>query len=215
MVDKNVIPAISGFLGLYILYVQPFKVAFFTLLLAAVVLSLTNSFEYTLTVLAFSALIGGFNQFLDGAAGLRGGPVGVEGFQSKDPVSVQTRLEEVRQPAPLAPKVEAVTGVLESPSILDNVPLQPMQQLMSDAAPGKSIPASAKARVMIYPVPEGFVPNQGIQDVPPMENPYLQNGPDDDGLETAMIGDGTEMPTAKRRADEQEGVETGSAPAFR
>ena len=81
MLDKRTLPAISGFVGLYILYMQPFRVAFFTLLLAAVVLSFTNSFEYTLVVLAFSALIGGFNQFMEGAA-LRG--IGSEGFQSKD-----------------------------------------------------------------------------------------------------------------------------------
>lgn len=205
------LPAISGFVGLYILYVQPFKVAFFSLLLAAIVLSLTNSFEYTLAVLAFSALIGGFNQLIEGG---RLQVTGVEGFQAKDAVTVQTRLEEVKQAAPLAPKVESVTGVLESPHIMDNVPLRPMQELTSEAVPGKSIPASAKARVLIYPVPEGFVANPGIQDMPPIANPVLQNGPDSEGVETAMIGDGTEMPRVNLPADEQGGVETGSAPAF-
>lgn len=207
---KKMLPAVSGFLGLYILYVQPFKVGFFSLLLAAAVLALTNSFEYTAALLAFSAVLGGFNQFMD--------PVsfapGVEGFQAKDAVTVQTRLEEVRQAAPLAPKIDAVTGVLESPSILDNVPLNPAQPLTSDAAPGKSIPASAKARVLIYPVPEGFVPNQGIQDKPVMENPYLQGGPDTDGVETAMISDGTEMPPSEVAASNQQGIAAGPAPAF-
>jgi hypothetical protein len=208
---KKMLPAVSGFLGLYILYVQPFKVAFFSLLLAAVVLALTNSFEYTAALLAFSAALGGFNQFMDPTPFA---PVGIEGFQAKDAVSVQTRLEDVRQAAPLAPKIDAVTGVLESPSILDNVPLNPAQPLTSDAAPGKSIPASAKARVLIYPVPEGFVANQGVQDKPVMENPYLQNGPDAEGVETAMIGDGTEMPPSQVAASDQQGVAPGPAPAF-
>jgi len=155
--------------------------------------------------------LGGFNQFMDPTPFA---PVGIEGFQAKDAVSVQTRLEDVRQAAPLAPKIDAVTGVLESPSILDNVPLNPAQPLTSDAAPGKSIPASAKARVLIYPVPEGFVANQGVQDKPVMENPYLQNGPDAEGVETAMIGDGTEMPPSQVAASDQQGVAPGPAPAF-
>jgi hypothetical protein len=207
---KKMLPAVSGFLGLYILYVQPFKVAFFSLLLAAAVLAFTSSFEYTAALLAFSAVLGGFNQFMEPSFA----PMGVEGFQAKDATTVQTRLEDVRQAVPLAPKVDAVTGVLESPSILDNVPLNPAQPLTSDAAPGKSIPASAKARVLIYPVPEGFVGNQGIQDKPVMENPYLQNGPDEASVETAMIGDGTEMPPGEVGASEQQGVGAGPAPAF-
>ncbi len=138
----------------------------------------------------------------------------LEPFQVKDPVSVQKRLEEVRTKAPLQPKVENVTGVLESPSILDNVPLRPMQELTADALPGASIPASAKARVLIYPPAEGFVPAPNAsEERGPKENPYLQNGHDSEGVETSLMDRGTDMPVQEAAAD-LAAAQAGSAPAF-
>ena len=88
-------------------------------------------------------------------------PVGIEAFQVKDPQSIHARLETVRAEAPLAPKVEGV--------------------------PCTSIPASAKARVLIYPKAEGFVParNASIENNL-REVPYLNGGIDNEGLQDAL-----------------------------
>lgn len=196
-------------------FTQPFGV-FLTLLGgAAIVFAMTNSYMAVAAVfvggLAVKALQG---PRFTGVPAL-GYPAGspVEPFQVKDPVSVQKRLEQVRTPAPLQPKVANVTGVLESASILDAVPLRPMQELAGEALPGASIPASAAGRVLIHPPAEGFVPApNGSQERPPMENPYLQNGPDHEGAATALIDRGTDM-VAEPAAD-VEATQAGSAAAF-
>jgi hypothetical protein len=46
-----------------------------------------------------------------------------------------------------------------------------------------------------------------------MENPYLQNGPDDAGAATALIDKGTDIPVEQAAAD-VEAAQGGSAPAF-
>ena len=42
-----------------------------------------------------------------------------EGFQPKDPVTIHQRIVKNKGPGPLNPHVETITGVLESPNILD------------------------------------------------------------------------------------------------
>jgi hypothetical protein len=115
----------------------------------------------------------------------------VDAGYPKDATSVQKRIERVKGPAPLQPKVATVTGVLESPTILDAAPLQPLETLASEALPGATIPASAKARVIINPPAEQTVPRDNNPNKQLMENPFLQNGPDDEGVGTALIPDGT------------------------
>ena len=44
-----------------------------------------------------------------------------EGFQVKDPVSIHQRIKEAKKGAPLNPKVSQISGVLESPEILDSL----------------------------------------------------------------------------------------------
>lgn len=209
ILSKNTFPALVALLSFAILYMQPIRVAFYSLVAALIVFGLSGSMEMTLGVLGISIALGGFNRFFESSE-----PVGIEAFQSNDPLTTVTRLEEIRQTAPLMPKAEPVTGVLESPTILDNVPMNPYQESSSDAQPGASIPASAKSRVLIYPVPENSVKKEGFQDAAPMANPVLQNGPDSESVETAMISDGTEMPAAANGADAMGGVESGPAPAF-
>ena len=138
-----------------------------------------------------------------------------EGFQTRDPASIADRIRTNRDGAPLRPKIASPTGVLESPDILDNVPLKPMQELTYDAQPGASIPASAKARVLIAPPPEGFVAApKGSQDKPPKENIHLFNGEDHEGVETAMLVKGTDIPAPEVAANEMASFGPGSAPAF-
>jgi hypothetical protein len=133
----------------------------------------------------------------------------LEGFQSKDPVSVHTRLEAVKLSAP---KVENITGVLESPSILDNTPLQAMDSLASEGVPGASIPASAKARVLIYPPSEHSMPRKESMQNELVSNPYLQTGQDRMAEEVARAEKGTDI--YAQDSSSIEGVAAGAGPAF-
>ncbi len=213
---NQVLPLIVFLLAALTGFTQSFGV-FLTLLgAAAIVFAMTNSYLYVALIFAAGLVIKACQAPRFVGIPATGYPAGapLEPFQVKDPVSVQKRLEEVRTAAPLQPKVATVTGVLESPSILDNVPLQPMQELASEAVPGASIPASAKARVLIYPPAEGFVPApNGSQERGPKENPYLQNGPDHEGGATALLEKGTDMAVEQPAAD-LAAAQAGSATAF-
>jgi hypothetical protein len=151
-----------------------------------------------------------------------------EGFQARDPVSVHTRIESVDTGVPLAnknalpadynilnssaQKLNTVTGVLESASILDNTPLMGMEQLSKEGVPGASIPSSAKARVLIYPPAEESVPAIQREAMNPKDNPYLQTGQDRLAEEVAQAQRGTDL-YAEDSAD-FEGVGAGAGPAF-
>jgi len=110
-----------------------------------------------------------------------------EGFQAKDAVSVQKRVVDVRQGAPLAPKVDSPTGVLESADILDNVPLQQP----TDAGTVSSVPSSTFGSAMIQPPPESSVPIPSTRENFLSANPVLQNGPDHGAVVTALEPLGT------------------------
>jgi hypothetical protein len=137
-------------------------------------------------------------------------PDSLEGFQARDPEHVKTRLESIKLPAP---KVENITGVLESPDILDNTPLQAMDSLAREGVPGASIPASAKARVLIYPPSEQSVPRskESMQNSL-LSNPYLQTGQDRMAEEVAHAEKGTDI--YAQDSSSLEGVATGAGPAF-
>jgi hypothetical protein len=112
-----------------------------------------------------------------------------EGFKERDPVSIHTRIEGVKQ-AP--PKKKEPTGVLESPEILDNTPL--LVEGM-EGEPGMSTPASINSRNMIYPPSEESVPSMnGSRDMPPMANPVLQNGQDPMSVGVALSPSATGLP---------------------
>ena len=133
-----------------------------------------------------------------------------EGFQARDPVNVHTRIENVKGKAPLNPKVENITGVLESPHILDNTPLQGMP---GDGLPGSSIPASARARVLIYPPSEETMPapKESVR-LDPKTNPYLQTGQDRLAEEVSMAQKGTDL--YAQDSATLDGVAGGAGPAF-
>ncbi len=211
--EKNLVPALLAITGLYILYTKPFVTALTTFGLGAVLYTFTKSSAIVLVLFLVSLTMRNLNALFEPA-----GPVGVaEAFQPKDPLSIHARIAKEKDQAPLQPKVGIanITGVLESPSILDNVPLKPMQELTSDATPGASIPASAKARVLIYPPEEGFVPApQKSEERRVREVPYLQNGPDDEGVETAMAEKGTDGVQPEMMPSDIPSVDPSQNPAF-
>jgi len=151
-----------------------------------------------------------------------------EGFQARDAVNVHTRIEKVKTGEPLknknalppdynilntnAHKLNTVTGVLESASILDNAPLMGMEQLGKEGVPGASIPSSAKARVLIYPPAEESVPPIHREAMNPKDNPYLHTGQDRLAEEVAQAQRGTDLYAPDSASFE--GVGAGAGPAF-
>lgn len=202
----------------YSLYSQPIGSALTAIGLAAIIFAVTKSLSGALVILVAALFFKNYSNIF----GAKPQPfvpyevataASVEAFQVKDPVSVQARIESVKREGPLAPKVQVITGVLESPSILDNTPLKGMDELSSEGVPGASIPASAKARALIYPPSEATVPApkesifMGLKD-----NPYLQTGQDRLAEEVSLAQKGTDL-----YADDSaslSGVATGAGPAF-
>jgi len=206
--DKKLLPAALLLVGLYILYVQKLETALATYGIGLLIFVVTDSKELVLAFFVASIFIKPLNRLFSST--WKTEPVGVEAFQVRDAPSITARLESIKQGEPLQPKVDqkapilplykqqiepgAITGVLESPSILDNSPLQGFASLGKEGVPGVSIPASARARVLIYPPAETTVaPLKESMDNPPMNNPYLQNGPDMESVNGALIDRGTDM----------------------
>lgn len=211
--NKKMAPAVIAILLGLTAYAQSFGATLITVGLAATLYGMTNSVDLAALILVIPFALKVFNMLMSAPK-----PFNVqgvqEGFQARDAASIHARLTQVKQGAPLQPKVAGPTGVLESPDILDNTPLQPVSSLASEALPGASIPASAKARVLIYPPEEKTVPATGIKEYLPFANPVLQNGPDADGVETAMASTGAEMPAVNIPAMGLAGVAGGAGQAF-
>jgi len=226
---QSVLPVVIVLLAAYNLYVNKLGSALISIGLAAVVFAISKS------KVAFAAilLLGAFQQQLMGLFE----PTLVtyeqfkeiqEGFQARDPVSVHTRIESVKTGEPLAnknalpadynilnssaQKLNTVTGVLESASILDNAPLMGMEQLGKEGVTGASIPSSAKARVLIYPPAEESVPAIQREAMNPKDNPYLQTGQDRLAEEVAQAQRGTDLYAEDSASFE--GVGAGAGPAF-
>jgi len=114
-----------------------------------------------------------------------------EGFVTpKDPISIHQRITSVKTGAPLAP-LSNVTGILESPNILDS--LQVSEVVPGEAgAAMRTLPASVKAPEIIATPPE-LSPQSSESQVPFKANPMLQNGEDVDSIITALISKGTSL----------------------
>ena len=199
MLDKNTLTGGILLVAIYIFVSQTLSTAIATAGISILLYALTKSEALILGFMLASLFIRDLNRlFIPG----RPDPVGIEAFQARDGQSIHSRIEEVKNKAPLQPKVQNITGVLESPDILDNTLLMAMNG--SHGVPGASIPASSKGRVMIHPVAEGFVPTpDGSIDKNPMENPFLQNGVDNSAVDASLLENITDM------EDEEESSELG------
>jgi len=196
--DKNILSAGILLVGLYIFAVQTLYTALATTGLSLILFAITKSEGIVLAFMLATLFIKQFNMLFTSPE-----PVGIEAFQTKTAPSIQARLEDVRTTVPLAPKVQNITGVLESPTILDNMPLQAMDTLTKEGVPCTSIPASAKARVLIYPKTEGFIParNMGAENSM-REAPYLQGGVDSEAEVGALAHDLADLPPPDVSTDE-------------
>jgi hypothetical protein len=184
LLDKKTLAGGILLVALYIFVTQPFATTMATAGISILLFALTKSEMIVLAFMIASLFIRHMNRLF-----IPNSPVGVEAFQSRDAVNVHARIQSVaNQPVP----VQNITGVLESPDILDNTPLMAMDG--SHGVPGASIPASSKARVLINPVAEGFqnTPNMSV-DANPTANPVLQYGEDEEAVNTAMLDNGTDI----------------------
>jgi hypothetical protein len=121
-----------------------------------------------------------------------------EGFQPKNPISIHQRITSNKGGAPLNPKVDVITGVLESPKILDS--LQVSDVLPSEqGASMKTLPSSMKASEPIQTPSESNPPNSSERE--PYPNVHLQNGPDSMGVATALATKGTGLFAGQPAAD--------------
>lgn len=226
MSQKDLLTALLAAFAVYLILGQSLQSILLILIVAAAVRMYSKDSVIALVAAILVALIQSMNgmsrpysgmgidkKALSAEGSTRGfEAAATEGFQARDPVSVHERIASAKQ---VQGKVQNITGVLESPTILDNVPLKPMQELTYDALPGASIPASAKARVIINPPAEGFVPAPKASEERLLKrNPYLQNGEDDEGINAALISKGTDMTAPEVPSNELPATEAGSAPAF-
>jgi hypothetical protein len=196
--DKNTLAAGIVFVGVYIFMVQTLYTALATMGLSVILFVITKSEWIVLAFMLATLFIKQFNMLFRAPE-----PMGIEAFQTKTAPSIQARLEGVRTTLPLAPKVQGITGVLESPNILDNMPLQAMDTLTKEGVPCTSIPASAKARVLIYPKAEGFVPARNMGEENMMRAaPYLQGGMDSEAEVGALAHDLADLPPPDVSTDE-------------
>jgi hypothetical protein len=125
-------------------------------------------------------------------------PVGYsEGFQVKDPISIHQRIKTAHVPTP---PPSMITGVLESPEILDNLQIAKLDEA---GAARRVQPAGAKGAAEPIPTPKDSadeLPASGSYERRvPIANPPLQNGPDNQGILTALIAKGTALFTGESK----------------
>ena len=115
-----------------------------------------------------------------------------EGFQPKDPVSIHQRIVGDKAPGPLQPKVQDVTGVLESAKILDSLQIANLNKAESGGS-SSTLPASLSGIPPIRTPREEEIVKNTFSDLAPRGNPFLQNGADDGSVNTALSSRGADL----------------------
>jgi hypothetical protein len=139
------------------------------------------------------AAVPGFNGLLDGFKNK-------ESFQPKDPVSVHQRVTTEKAPGPLEPKVQDVTGVLESAKILDSLQIANLNKAESGGS-SSTLPASLSGIPPIRTPREEEIVKNTFSDLAPRGNPFLQNGADDGSVNTALSSRGADLKPAVGAGD--------------
>lgn len=115
-----------------------------------------------------------------------------EGFQPRDPVSIHQRVTTEKAPGPLQPKVNEVTGVLESAKILDSLQIANLDKAESGGS-SSTLPASLSGIPPIRTPREEEIVKNTFSDLAPRGNPFLQNGADDGSVNTALSSRGADL----------------------
>lgn len=131
-----------------------------------------------------------------------------EGFQPKEPVSIHQRIVKDKRTEPLNPKVDDVTGVLESTKILDSLQIANLNKAESGGA-SSTQPASLSGIPPIRTPREEEIIKNTFNDLAPRGNPFLQNGADDSSVNTALSSRGADL-KVHENAGEVAGVKIGN-----
>ena len=131
-----------------------------------------------------------------------------EGFQPKEPVSIHQRIVTDKRSEPLQPKVDDVTGVLESAKILDSLQIANLNKAESGGS-SSTLPASLSGIPPIRTPREEEIIKNTFNDLAPRGNPFLQNGADDTSVNTALSSRGADL-KMHENAGEVAGVKIGN-----
>jgi len=123
-----------------------------------------------------------------------------EGFQPRDPVSIHQRIVNDKAQGPLKPKVQEVTGVLESAKILDSLQIANLNKAESGGS-SSTLPASLSGIPPIRTPREEEIIKNTFNDLGPRGNPFLQNGADDSSINTALSSRGADLKMDHKAGD--------------
>ena len=151
-----------------------------TLVLMVFLRVITVTLEPSNTSIKYGAINGPTGGAVSGA---------VENFQPRDPVSIHQRVVANKQ---TGPKVNKIFGVLESPNILNSLQISGIAE-NEQGATTSTVPAAPGAYETIRTPAEGFMPDMSSQDAAPRAAAYLQNGPDNMAIDTALVKTGTKL----------------------
>ena len=196
--------------ALYIVLTFPLGLMGLTAAIAIALFVVYNSLTYVLAVLGLMIVarfltvllkqeplsnLPGFNGgLLDGFKNRK------EGFQAKDPVTVHQRIVDEKTKGPLNPKVEDVTGVLESAKILDSLQIANLNKAESGGS-SSTLPASLNGLPPIRTPREEEIIKDTFRDLGPRGNPFLQNGADDTSVNTALSSRGADLKMEQSAGD--------------
>lgn len=187
--------------ALYIVLTFPLGLMGLTAAISIAVFVVYNSLIYVFAVLGLMIVarfltvllrpdplsnVAGFKGLLDGFQNKK------EGFQAKDPVTVHQRIVDEKAAGPLNPKVEDVTGVLESAKILDSLQISNLNKAESGGS-SSTLPASLNGLPPIRTPREEEIIKNTFNDLGPRGNPFLQNGTDDTSVNTALSSRGADL----------------------
>jgi len=188
---------LSFLAALLAMYLFPTGYLMLTAVLSIVAYCVTESVDAVLGVLVIMIFLRVLSTTLEpsGNYGAATGPVGgrvqaaMENFQPRDPVSIHQRISETKK---VEPAVNKIFGVLESPNILNSLEIAQIPD-SEKASTRSTVPAAPGAYEMIRTPTEGFMPNIPSPDSAPRAAMYLQNGPDDGAVDTALSKKGSNM----------------------
>jgi len=186
----------------YIVLMFPLGLMALTAVISGAVFAVYNSTRHVLAVLVVAIIarfltvllkpeplanLPGFSSLKDGFQNLN-----KEGFQPKDPVSVHQRIADNKKAGPLQPKMDDITGVLESPKILDSLQIANLNKAES-GGPSRTQPASLSGIPPIRTPREDEIVRNTFEGLAPRGNPFLQNGADDGSVNTALSSRGADL----------------------
>ena len=184
--DLNITLGLLGVTSLYVLFFCPIGYTLLTVSFAVMAFVVTGDMKAALGAVVLMIFLRWFGNVMKPQPKIVVKATTQEGFQAKDPITIHQRIAAQKKDVP---KVRDVTGVLESPEILDSMHIAPLKAEEEGFA-NMTMPALANSNTPINTPDESSMPAKPSPDTTPMSNPYLQNGPDAEAVNTAMTPKG-------------------------